>query len=75
MLRIFEAIKKSPFSGANLYFCSFPENASAEIKANACLNIDIRNKQQTTPQHKIASQTIFSITIKNYFLTHRCSIL
>ena len=32
MLRIFEAIKKSPFLNGNYPFCPLPKNASAEIR-------------------------------------------
>ena len=35
MLRIFEAIKKSPFLNGNFLLSSLPANASAEIKADA----------------------------------------
>ena len=37
MLRIFEAIKKSPFFNGNYPFCPFPKNAPAEIFADAQL--------------------------------------
>ena len=35
MLRIFEAIKKSPFLNRNYPFCPLPKNASAEFGAYA----------------------------------------
>ena len=38
MLRIFEAIKKSPFFNANFHSHPISENASAEIGADARLN-------------------------------------
>ena len=52
MLRIFEAIKKSPFFNANSITHTIPENASAEILANAQLMIDYFIKISTAMQNR-----------------------
>ena len=41
MLRIFEAIKKSPFFNGNYPFCPFPKNAPAEFEAYAQLSFTL----------------------------------
>ena len=66
MLRIFEAIKKSPFFNANFHFRPLSANASAEIVAFARLNfqqgslarIARQRKTGVTPEFRIGSLTI-----------------
>ena len=52
MLRIFEAIKKSPFSGGNSITRPISEKASAEIRADARLDI-ISKKQHKNLENRI----------------------
>ena len=48
MLRIFEAIKKSPFLNGNYPFCPLPKNASAEFGAHAQQTTCFRTKISKT---------------------------
>ena len=52
MLRIFEAIKKSPFFNVIFPLCPSSEKASAEIVASACLSTDYVPKWLTARLHK-----------------------
>ena len=52
MLRIFEAIKKSPFLNGNTITRPISEKASAEMGADACLDI-ISNKQHKNLENRI----------------------
>ena len=48
MLRIFEAIKKSPFLNGNYPFCPLPKNVPAEIFADAQQTTCFRTKISKT---------------------------
>ena len=71
MLRIFEAIKKSPFFNGNYSFCPLPKNAPAEIFADAQLISECHATEDDLSSDDWHLYTLFIAWVARHLLAQR----